>query len=96
MVDVGSATTCGVAEDRAGYCWGFNGTGVIGDGTSISRLIPVAIAGGLTLSQISVGFDHACAVTTAGDVYCWGANPNGELGDGTTTSRVVPVRIVFQ
>ena len=41
--------TCGVTPGGAAYCWGYNGYGQLGDGTSgTNRLTPVAVSGGLT------------------------------------------------
>ncbi|MDX2193514.1 MAG: hypothetical protein NW201_09165 [Gemmatimonadales bacterium] len=90
--------TCGVTVEGAAYCWGFNGNGQLGDGTTATRrLTPVGVAapGGVRFSQVAAGQDHSCGVTAAGVVYCWGANGNGQLGDGTSaTRRRTPVAVV--
>jgi alpha-tubulin suppressor-like RCC1 family protein len=75
------------------YCWGNNGVGQLGDGTDISRLTPVAVAGGLFFRQVSAGDFQTCGKTTASVAYCWGVNFHGELGDGTTTKRLTPVPV---
>ena len=84
----------------AGYCWGYNAYGQLGDGTTTDRLVPTPVAGGLTFAAVSAGtvvpfFGHTCGVTTSGAVYCWGDNFAGELGDGTTTQRLVPTAVAF-
>jgi len=40
----GGGHTCVVDEAAAAYCWGFNGRGQVGDGTTTDRLAPVRVA----------------------------------------------------
>ncbi|MFL5441528.1 MAG: RCC1 domain-containing protein, partial [Myxococcales bacterium] len=83
----GSAHTCGLTTAGTAYCWGDNTAGELGDGTTIPRTNPVAVAGGLSFAAVSVGGNHNCGITTAGTAYCWGDNTAGQLGDGTTLGR---------
>ena len=77
---------CGVTTAGAAYCWGYNGDGELGNGTTTTSPTPVAVSGGLTWAAVSAGLYHTCGVTTAGAAYCWGNNGYGELGNGTITS----------
>jgi alpha-tubulin suppressor-like RCC1 family protein len=86
--------TCGTTDTGAAYCWGYNGLGQLGDGTTSDRTSPVAVSGGLVFQAISAGADHTCGITTSGAMYCWGKNTYGQLGDGTTTNRTTPVVVV--
>jgi alpha-tubulin suppressor-like RCC1 family protein len=86
--------TCGVATGNRAYCWGTNFTGELGDGTTTTRLTPVAVAGGLRFSDVSAGTNHTCGVATGNVAYCWGLNDFGQLGDATTTTRLTPVAVV--
>ena len=42
-VSAGGAHTCGVTAGGAAYCWGYNGDGELGDGTTTNRLSPVLV-----------------------------------------------------
>ena len=55
--------TCAVTTSLGAKCWGYNGYGGLGDGSTADRLTPVNVTG-LTsgVTQISPGFIHTCAV----------------------------------
>ena len=93
QVSGGGAHTCGVTAEHKAYCWGANGFGRLGDGSTAEQHAPVPVAGGLSFRQVSAGNSHSCGVTTDNLAYCWGYNGNGELGDGTTNSHGTPVPV---
>lgn len=93
QVAAGGGHTCGVATDGLAYCWGFNLTGQLGDGSRTARVTPVAVAGGLTFSMLSAGSSYTCGVTAAQAAHCWGWNAEGQLGDGTTADQSAPVPV---
>ena len=76
------------------YAWGLNSTGQIGDGTTVSKLSPVTVVGGITWAQLSAGENHSLGVTSTGIAYGWGINFFGRIGDNTTTNRSSPVTVV--
>jgi len=84
-VDAGLSHTCGVSyPDNRAYCWGYNGDGRLGDGTTTGRTMPVAVAAGtLRFRQVRTGYSHTCGLTTDNRIYCWGNNRLGQLGDST-------------
>ncbi|MCL4186303.1 MAG: hypothetical protein KJZ85_01750 [Rhodobacteraceae bacterium] len=43
QVAAGAYHSCALDESRHVWCWGFNGQGQIGDGTTAARLAPVAV-----------------------------------------------------
>ena len=106
QVSAGEEHTCGVTADDVAYCWGYNASGQLGDGTSTGPELctgavgpfpcstrATLVAGGHRFRQVSAGTFHTCGVTTDHRVYCWGSNDGGALGDGTTTQRPTPVAV---
>lgn len=82
---------CATASSGAAYCWGFNLSGGLGDGTYENRSEPTPVSGGHSFAHVTVGGVHTCGITIGGATYCWGMNSYGGFGDGTTTSSTVPV-----
>ena len=72
-------------------CWGANGFGQLGNGTTTDSGTPVMAMAITTAIAVSVGFTHSCALLASGVITCWGSNANGQLGDSTATNRTTPV-----
>ena len=89
----GGTNSCGLTTGGAAYCWGSNGAGQLGTGTTTNSNVPVVVSGGLSFTALSSGGGHNCALTTDGTAYCWGLNSYGQLGIGTTTNSSVPVPV---
>lgn len=87
-VAAGGYHTCVVMPTTSGVrCWGANGFGELGDGTTVSRLSTPDADGLSAVAAIATGSYHTCALTMAGGVRCWGRNLEGQIGDGTTGNR---------
>jgi hypothetical protein len=88
----GFAHTC-VLAGGAVQCWGSNGAGQLGDGTTTDSQTPITVGSLTAPSQISAGGLNTCALTggPGSGIMCWGENLQGGLGDGTLTQRPSPV-----
>jgi alpha-tubulin suppressor-like RCC1 family protein len=87
--------SCALMDTGGVKCWGSNGWGQLGDGTTVNRTTAVNVSG-LTSGGvvISAGRYHTCAITVAGGVKCWGYNDVGQLGDGTVADRYTPTDVI--
>jgi alpha-tubulin suppressor-like RCC1 family protein len=90
-LSAGGFQNCATDLQSQAYCWGTNPDGQLGDGTTETRAVPVAVKGGLTFDRLNTG-ETTCGVV-GGKVYCWGGNQFGQVGDGTTTVRLLPVPV---
>ncbi len=89
-ISPGRIFTCGLTTAGAAYCWGTNGNGELGDGTTTSRSSPVLVSGSLGFAMVSAGGFHACGLTSGGLAHCWGQNLYGQLGSSPTSSSSTP------
>jgi len=85
--------SCGLTTTGSVYCWGNNGNGSLGNGTTTSSPVRVAVSGGRTYSSLTVGGYHSCA-RSGSSVWCWGSGYDGQLGNGATGQRTEPAQIV--
>lgn len=106
---LGGSATCAVVDDGVSppkvLCWGADGSGQLGDGTSDTSRNrpalnqPVTFPGDTVATSdkivLSSGSDTTCAVSATGKVFCWGAGTTGQLGNGASTvSSAVPVQVI--
>ncbi len=92
-------TTIAITENKDLYCWGYNLTGQVGNGTTKTQTTPVKV---LNNVMYAVGFDthrsadsgFAAAILTNGDLYCWGYNYFGQVGNGTTNTQTIPTKVL--
>lgn len=85
---------CATTRLGSAYCWGYNLTGQLGDGTTSDQRYPVLVTGGSGIRELVAGNRHTCVLQTSGAVRCWGENAYGQVGDGSSVSyRSTPVLV---
>ncbi len=94
---MGGSHMCVLTTEGKIYCTGGNTYGQLGNNSTTSSLIFVAVdtstaLSGKTVTAISHGVysNHTCAMTSEGQIFCWGSGSRGQLGNNTTTNSPVP------
>ena len=93
-VAAGGNFSCAWSNAGRVSCWGENGSGQLGDGTTNWRST-AAHANVSNVVEVVAGPSHACARHGDGSVSCWGDNSGQQLGlgDGSTGNRATPVKL---
>lgn len=96
----GGYVTCAIESGEA-FCWGANGLGVVGNGTTTGtgshpnvprKVVANGDFANSGVTAITVGLT-ACAVE-AGELFCWGAGSSGQMGNGSLNqSNTRPVKV---
>lgn len=90
-----------LCADGTVVTWGLNSGGQLGDGTTTTRLFPVAVDAsspasalfGKSVLAVAAGSAHTLALCSDGTVVAWGSNGSGQLGDGTASDRLLPAAV---
>ena len=88
--------TCAVTIGGLPFCWGYNTSGQLGNGTQTEAFRPVAVSGiGSNVREMAPAHngEHSCAITGAGIAYCWGGNSYGQLGINSQVGALTPQRV---
>lgn len=98
-IGAGMGHTMSLSETGDVYSWGSNDQGQLGDGTTVSSLIPKLIeslgAGDDPVVKIAAGGRHSVAMTKSGKSFAWGFGSFGQLGNGVFESASSPKEMVI-
>src|SRR5690606_35762473 len=79
-VSAGLDVSCGLRAGGALYCWGYNGRGQIGVGTSeLYYATPQRVTSLDASSAVSAHLNRVCAIS-GGRLFCWGAGESADIG----------------
>lgn len=81
QIGLGDYFGCALVDDGDVMCWGTNGSGQTGTGTSGSPVqVPAKVdLGSRKAAKLSVGWDTVCVLATDGTAWCWGENDYNEV-----------------
>jgi alpha-tubulin suppressor-like RCC1 family protein len=79
----GRGHSCAIDTNGAGYCWGVNGFGQLGNTTCTTPTCVVPTPGAVDfsaptrLTKIRARGESTCAILTGPEAFCWGAGVGG-------------------
>ncbi|WP_395753441.1 cadherin-like beta sandwich domain-containing protein [Prosthecobacter sp.] len=98
-LSAGSTHSLALCTDGTLVAWGDNTYGQLGNITTTSSSVPVAVTtagtplAGKTVIAVASGGWHNLALCSDGTLVSWGLNASGQLGNSTNTSSSVPVAV---
>lgn len=98
QVAAGGQHSLALTSEGKVYSWGNNNGGQLGNNSTASSSVPVAVYenSGLadkTVIAIAAGSVHSLALTSEGAVFAWGSNSFGQLGVDFGTTWTIPTQI---
>lgn len=91
-IGVGASRQCVIDDQQHLACWGFNGTGGVGNGTNGTDPVTVPYQQPGTWKSLGVGSYTTCAIDSNSHLWCWGdcdqnqASPDDATGSGYCVS----------
>ncbi len=88
----GFSHTCVTLTDDSLWCWGENGQGQLGNGTTVDQPSPDPIEP--EILTMSAGAEHTCRIRIDRSLWCWGQGISGRIGDGSSSgTKTEPVQV---
>jgi alpha-tubulin suppressor-like RCC1 family protein len=87
-----------IARNSSGkvYCWGYNGSGLLGIGSqdeSYHKPILNQYLNNEFVIDIKCGAQNSIVLTNCGEVYAWGENNWGQIGNGCNDNQLIPIKV---
>ena len=94
-ISAGTDFTCAITNSGAVKCWGFNGYGNLGDGSTNDSNTPVEVnhLTGMRAVAISTPGYSVCALFENGSIYCWGHTYTASALNGPVANGSVQIDI---
>ncbi|HQF39427.1 MAG TPA: choice-of-anchor Q domain-containing protein, partial [Opitutaceae bacterium] len=100
-VALGFEHSLALCSDGTVAAWGRNMGGQLGNNSTTSSSVPVAVSmiggtsalAGKTVVAVAAGESYSLALCSDGTVAAWGRNSFGQLGNNSTTDSLVPVAV---
>ncbi len=88
-ITAGQYHTC-MYSNGSVRCWGANGFGQLGDGTTITRSQPLTITGFSDFSKVVAGGATNCGLNASGQTLCWGLGAANRFASLSVVDRLSP------
>ncbi|MEI6604533.1 MAG: cadherin-like beta sandwich domain-containing protein [Verrucomicrobiota bacterium] len=97
-VSIGSGFSLALCSDGTLAGWGYNSYGQLGNNSSTSTQVPVAVLmsgvlAGKAVVALATGNSHGLALCADGTLAAWGYNASGQLGNNSKVNSSVPVLV---
>jgi alpha-tubulin suppressor-like RCC1 family protein len=86
-IAAGKFHTCALLNDASVSCWGHNGFGSLGNGSTGSSYGPSNI-NVLQFKSISAGGFNTCGMTSSREFFCWGRNSHYQVSQSIVATVV--------
>ncbi len=92
QIAIGYSHVCAIVKtDGSVWCWGSNGVGELGEGSTVDHGQPVRAGSIMAATSIAAGVANTCAALADGDLYCWGRDT--QRGKGIIVKSLTPVKV---
>jgi len=92
-IAAGESHSCAITEGQTIRCWGNNGAGQLGDGTTTSSDEPITVSSIEYVLGVTANRGHTCAWTSARVAYCWGIDFVETVRQAKLVTSTLPVEI---
>ena len=91
QIAAGYDHTCAITQTGGAYCWGNNGDGQLGNGSTTSSNTAVQVSGYASgASKIAAGGDTTCLISDSGALSCFGDGATGNWATERTATAAPP------
>ena len=92
-IEAGARQCFAIKSDGTLWAWGDNTSGVLGDGTTTIRPIPIQTVGLMDVEAVATGLNRSIAIKCDGTLFAWGAHNADLFGGGITVDPTIATEV---